>query len=104
MRRLLQSTIEYLEKEKDKVWVDAEVTVFDDYGNTVIMVSGRGKFKFIVNKNGKNEVEVINTERPGIFFGLKSFFRGEKERRLPRRGISHPDVKDTMHPAPVNKK
>ena len=74
MRRLLQSTIEYLEKEKEKVWVNAEVTVYDDYGNTIIMVSGRGKFKFIVSKNGRDKVEVISTERPGVFSGLRSFF------------------------------
>ena len=103
MRRLLQSTIEYLEKEKEKVWVNAEVTVYDDYGNTIIMVSGSGRCKFIVSKNGRNEVEFINTERPGVFSKLKSCLFGEEsERGLPVRAISHPDIEDTVRPTPEN--
>lgn len=102
MRRLLQSTIEYLETEKKEVWLNAEVTVFDDFGNTIIMVSGGGRHKFTVSNNGNNETEVVNTKRPGFFYRLKSHFC---EGIQPLQAIEdvndtvNQDVKDSVNPS-----
>lgn len=66
-RRLLQHALDYLPKENDSVWENAEISIFDVGGNIIYIRSGDCKNKFMVHNNGKNELEVINTQRESFY-------------------------------------
>ncbi|XP_002735661.1 uncharacterized protein LOC100370711 [Saccoglossus kowalevskii] len=63
LRPLLQGAITHLDKEKEHVWKNAELTFYDKYANCFIMKAGEGQNKFLVHLDGKDEIEVICTER-----------------------------------------
>ncbi|KAL5011043.1 hypothetical protein ScPMuIL_013348 [Solemya velum] len=66
-RRLLQHALDYLPKEKDSVWKNAEISIFDIGGNIFSIRSGDCRNKFMVHNNGKDELEVINTQREPFY-------------------------------------
>ncbi|XP_077980580.1 uncharacterized protein LOC144435820 [Glandiceps talaboti] len=66
LRRLLQGAISHLEKEKPDVWKNAELTVYDKYANCYTMKAGMGQYKFLVHLDGRDEIEVICTDKPSM--------------------------------------
>ncbi|XP_070580500.1 uncharacterized protein [Ptychodera flava] len=66
LRKLLQGAITHLEKteEKNEIWNNAEITIYDKYADCYILKAGQGEFKYLVHLDGRDEVEVICTEKP----------------------------------------
>lgn len=47
LRRLLQTCIDYLQKEKDSFWENASITIYDEDDNMYKIASGKRKHQFI---------------------------------------------------------
>lgn len=64
IRRLLQGLIDFLSKENDNVWKNAEIDIYDNDYNAFRIISGNGDNKFIVQFKGHTEnIEIVNIER-----------------------------------------
>lgn len=64
LRKLLQASSDYLQKESDKVWKNAEIHIYDNDDLALTIKSGKGENSFVVQYKGKtDEVEIVNVER-----------------------------------------
>lgn len=65
LRRLMQATISYTEKENSDVWKNAEVKMYDDNCDVYSILAGDGKTKFIASFDGLGTPRVIKSQNAG---------------------------------------
>lgn len=99
LRKILQSLITYINQHpSQRIWENAEVTVYDCEYNIVTICSGSGINKFIVNERFDGNITikyvVNNKEREfpeegsvgdyveRIFSGIKTFIWGKEETQM----------------------
>lgn len=64
LRKLLQASSNYLQKENEKVWKNAEINIYDNDDQALTVKSGKGENSFIVQYKGKSEdIEIVNEQR-----------------------------------------
>ncbi|XP_066283286.1 uncharacterized protein [Branchiostoma lanceolatum] len=74
LRQMLQRVITELEREKPEVWRNAELVIYDMYGNDYTVRAGQAENKFVVHLDGQDEIRLTCTDRSSKgFFG---WFRG----------------------------
>ncbi|XP_033726885.1 uncharacterized protein LOC117316428 [Pecten maximus] len=66
MRRLLQEAIDYLPKERELIWKNAKVTIYDIKGNSLEITSGSGMNEFFIHHNIKGETTIVKKENKGF--------------------------------------
>ncbi|XP_078620322.1 uncharacterized protein LOC144887173 [Branchiostoma floridae x Branchiostoma japonicum] len=77
LRRLLQRAItnmEPLQKQYPGVWRDAELKIFDLYGNGYVVKSGEGSVKFVAQITGKGDVELSKIKDESWWTSMKALF------------------------------
>lgn len=65
LRRLMQATISYMEKESPHVWKNAEVKMYDDSCDVYSILAGDGKTKFVALFDENGSPEVIKSKHAG---------------------------------------
>ncbi|XP_078594915.1 uncharacterized protein LOC144872513 [Branchiostoma floridae x Branchiostoma japonicum] len=70
LRQMLQRVITELEREKPEVWRNAELVIYDMYGNDYTVRAGKAENKFVVHLDGQDEIRLTCTDRSS-----KGFFR-----------------------------
>ncbi|CAC5403398.1 unnamed protein product [Mytilus coruscus] len=64
LRKLLQATIDFLHKENNNVWKNAEVNIYDNDNHAFRIISGNRGNKFVLQyKERTEDVDIINVER-----------------------------------------
>lgn len=66
MRRLLQEAIDYLPKEREAIWKNAKVTIYDIKGNSLEITSGNGTHEFFIHHNIKGETTIVKKGNRGF--------------------------------------
>ncbi|CAH1264581.1 Hypp3029 [Branchiostoma lanceolatum] len=70
LRQMLQRVITELEREKPEVWRNAELVIYDMYGNDYTVRAGQAENKFVVHLDGQDEIRLTCTDRSSKgFFG-----------------------------------
>ncbi|XP_035677892.1 uncharacterized protein LOC118416766 isoform X2 [Branchiostoma floridae] len=70
LRQMLQRVITELEREKPEVWRNAELVIYDMYGNDYTVRAEKAENKFVVHLDGQDEIRLTCTDRSS-----KGFFR-----------------------------
>ncbi|XP_035661201.1 uncharacterized protein LOC118405693 [Branchiostoma floridae] len=85
LRKLLQRAItnlEPLQKQYPGVWRDAELKIFDLYGNGYVVKSGQGSVKFVALITGKGDVELNKIKDESWWASMKSLFKSQNTSQL----------------------
>ncbi|XP_078671252.1 uncharacterized protein LOC144911244 [Branchiostoma floridae x Branchiostoma belcheri] len=64
LRQMLQRVITELEREKPEVWQNAELVIYDMYGNDYMVRAGKAENKFVVHLDGQDQIRLKCTDRP----------------------------------------
>ena len=77
LRRILQSVITKLDTESEETWSNAEIVIYDQKGNDFCIRAGKAENKFVVQLDGKDEIDIRCTQREqkGFVESCKSQFR-----------------------------
>ncbi|KAI8504196.1 hypothetical protein Bbelb_182640 [Branchiostoma belcheri] len=67
LRQMLQRVITELEREKPEVWRNAELVIYDMYGNDYTVRAGKAENKFVVHLDGQDEIRLKCTDRSSFF-------------------------------------
>ncbi|XP_035660783.1 collagen alpha-1(XIX) chain-like [Branchiostoma floridae] len=89
LRRLLQRAITNLEPLQEQypgVWRDAELKIFDLYGNGYVVKSGQGSVKFVVQITGKGDVELSKIKEESWWTSMKALFKRQDTQQLQIEG------------------
>lgn len=71
LRKLLQGTVDFLPKEYDYVWKNAEINIYDNDNHAFKIVSGNGDNKFVVQYKGRtDQIDIVNIERQQSYCAL----------------------------------
>ena len=63
IRKQLQAIITYLDKEKQKTWKDATITIYDRNYDAWKIRAGKGHAEFVVNKDGYGELQIVHSSK-----------------------------------------
>ena len=63
LRQMLQAAISYIEKEKERVWDNAEIKIYDGLGDIYLIKSGTAANKFVVMYKSAKDIRVIRTHK-----------------------------------------
>ncbi|XP_078700540.1 uncharacterized protein LOC144927154 [Branchiostoma floridae x Branchiostoma belcheri] len=90
IRKLLQRAITNLEPQQKQypgVWRDAELKIFDLYGNGYVVKSGEGSVKFVaqITEKGDARLSKINDDK-SFLAAMTTLFRRQNSQQLQMKG------------------
>eukprot|EP00058_Branchiostoma_floridae_P013063 XP_002598551.1 hypothetical protein BRAFLDRAFT_66942 [Branchiostoma floridae] len=89
IRKLLQEAITNLEPKQEQypgVWRDAELKIFDLYGNGYVVKSGQGSVKFVAQITGKGDVELSKIKDESWWTSMKALVMRQNTPQLSIEG------------------
>ncbi|CAH1249617.1 Hypp8648 [Branchiostoma lanceolatum] len=84
MRTLLQRAITNLEPQQEQypgVWRDAELKIFDLYGNGYVVKSGEGSVKFVAQITGNGDVQLSKIKDESWWTSMKALVSRQNGQR-----------------------
>ncbi|XP_019617940.1 PREDICTED: uncharacterized protein LOC109465238 isoform X2 [Branchiostoma belcheri] len=89
IRKLLQRAITNLEPLQEQypgVWRDAELKIFDLYGNGYVVKSGEGSVKFVAQITGNGDVELSKVNDQSFLASMKALVWRQNSQQLQIKG------------------